>query len=40
VIYFFALTTGTYEVVDSAHPEITGQLVVYLPPDATLAEGS
>jgi hypothetical protein len=40
VVYFFALTTGTYDVVDAAHPEITGQLVVFLPPDATVAEGS
>jgi hypothetical protein len=37
VVYFFALTTGTYEVVDSAHPEFTGQLVVFLPSDAALA---
>lgn len=34
VVYFRALTTGTYDVVDAAHPEITGKLVVYLPPDA------
>lgn len=39
VVYFYALTTGTYEVVDAAHPEIRGKLVVFLPPDATLAEG-
>jgi hypothetical protein len=37
VLYFFALTTGTYEVVDPAHPEITGKLVVFLPPGATPA---
>ena len=40
VVYFYALTTGTYEVIDSAHPEFTGRLVVFLPPDATLAMGT
>ena len=40
VVYFYALTTGTYEVVDAAHPEIRGKLIVYLPPDATIASGS
>lgn len=40
VVYFYALTTGTYEVVDPAHPEIKGRLVVYLPSDATVVEGS
>jgi hypothetical protein len=39
VVYFYALTTGTYDVVDAAHPEITGKMVVYLPPDATVAGG-
>lgn len=40
VLFFFALTTGTFEVVNSAHPDITGKLVVYLPPDAVIAPGS
>jgi hypothetical protein len=40
VVYFYALTTGIYDVVDAAHPEITGKLVVYLPPDAIVATGS
>lgn len=40
VVYFYALTTGTYEVVDAAFPEIRGKMVVFLPPDATIAEGS
>lgn len=39
VVYFYALTTGTYDVVDAAHPEITGKMVVYLPPDATVVGG-
>ncbi len=37
VLYFFALTTGTYEVVDPANPHITGKLVVYLPSNASPA---
>lgn len=40
VVYFYALTTGTYEVVDAAHPDIRGKMVVFLPPDATIADGS
>lgn len=40
VVYFYALTTGTYQVVDAAHPEITGTMIVYLPEDARIAAGS
>ena len=40
VVYFYALTTGTYRVEDVLNPEIRGSVVVFLPENATVAAGS